>query len=104
MSLWEVVYSEQARLNLRNIYEYIAYNLLVPETAKKQAERIMKAIESLDDMPERNPLYEKEPWRSRGLRKLIVDNYIAFYLPIEKSKQILIVSIMYGGRNIEELI
>jgi len=104
MSLWQVVYSEQARLNLRNIYEYIAYDLLVPETAKKQAERIMKAIESLDDMPERNPLYEKEPWRSRGLRKLIVDNYITFYLPIEKSKQILIVSIMYGGRNIEELI
>jgi len=104
MSLWQVVYSEQATMNLRNIYEYIAYDLLVPETAKRQARRIMDAIEALNDMPERSPLYEKEPWRSRGLRKLIVDYYIAFYLPIEKSNQILITSIMYGGRNIEELI
>lgn len=30
---WNVVYSVKARQDLRSIYEYIAYKLLVPETA-----------------------------------------------------------------------
>ncbi len=31
---WEIVYTARAKRDLKNIYEYIAYNLLVPETAK----------------------------------------------------------------------
>ena len=64
----------------------------------------MDGIDALCDMPIRNPLYEKEPWRSRGLRKLIVENFIAFYLPMEKQKQVLIVTIMYGKRNVSEIL
>lgn len=104
MSLWSVIYSEQAKQDLHNIYQYIAYTLLMSDTADKQADRIMTAIESLNEMPERNPKYDKEPWYSRGLRKLMIDNYIAFYLPIENNRQVLIVSIMYGGRNIQEIL
>ena len=55
-------------------------------------------------MPERNPLYEKEPWRGRGLRKLIVDNFVAFYLPVEKSGHVLVVTVMYGKRDIARIL
>lgn len=64
--------------------------LLVPETAKKQVMRILEQVEKLDDMPNRFPLFEKEPWRSRGLRKLIIDNYIAFYYPNELVKEVVV--------------
>jgi toxin ParE1/3/4 len=64
----------------------------------------MTAIEGLDEMPMRLPLYDKEPWHSRGLRKLVVDNYLAFVLPIEKSSQVLIVTIMYAGRNVDQIL
>jgi len=30
MIKWQVVYSEQAELDLRSIYEYIAFSLLAP--------------------------------------------------------------------------
>lgn len=56
-------------------------------------------MEKLDDMPNRFPLFEKEPWHSRGLRKLIIDNYIAFYYTNEQVKEFIVFHIFYRGRN-----
>lgn len=62
---WKIKYTKQARQDLRDVYEYIADSLLVPETASKQSDRIMKAIRSLEEMPMRYPLYSDEPWYSQ---------------------------------------
>ena len=97
---WNVIYSAHARQDLRDIYEYIAYELLVPETASGQTGRIMKQIRSLEEMPMRHRLYEDEPWYSQGLRFFPVDNYLVFYLPSEADNTVTIVRIMYGGRDI----
>ena len=100
--IFHVAYSAEARQDLRDIYEYIACELLVPETAAGQTERIMKAIRSLEQMPMRHRLYEEEPWHSQGLRVLPVDNYLVFYLPDENSATVNIIRIMYGGRDIDK--
>ena len=100
--IFHVAYSAEARQDLRDIYEYIACELLVPETAAGQTERIMKAIRSLEQMPMRHRLYEEEPWHRQGLRVLPVDNYLVFYLPDENSATVNIIRIMYGGRDIDK--
>lgn len=100
--IYEVGYSAKARQDLREVYRYIAEELLVPETAKAQTSRIMKAIRSLEKMPMRHRLYEEEPWYSQGLRVLPVDNYIVFYLPDDTVGIVYIVRIMYGGRDIDK--
>ena len=97
---WNVVYSARARQDLRDIYEYIAYELLAPESALGQTGRIMKQIRSLEEMPFRHRLCEDEPWHSQGLRFFPVDNYLVFYLPSEADQTVTIVLIMYGGRDI----
>ena len=84
---WDIVYTAGARRDLRDIYEYIAYELLVPETAAGQTQRIMKEIRALDEMPMRFRLYEEEPWHSEGLRFFPVDNYLVFYLPEDKVEE-----------------
>lgn len=99
---WDVVYTERARRDLRGIYEYISYNLLAPETATGQTQRIMKEIRALDEMPMRFRLYDEEPWRSVGLRFFPVDNYLVFYLPDESKNIVNIVRIMYGGRDVRK--
>ncbi|MGM9974830.1 MAG: type II toxin-antitoxin system RelE/ParE family toxin [Clostridiaceae bacterium] len=99
---WKIIYSAKARQDLRDIYEYIAYNLCVPEIAKGQAQRIMNEIRSLDKIPMRHRLYDSEPWHSQGLRFFPVDNYLVFYLPNESKNTVNIVRIMYGGRNISK--
>ncbi len=64
----------------------------------------MDEIDSLETMPERYSLYEEEPWRSKGLRNLIVDNYLIFYFTDKSKRDVVIVSIMYGGRDVSQLL
>ena len=73
-----IEYTFRAREDLREIYEYITYELLVPETAKKLVERIMADIRFLENMPGRYPIYKNEPWHTRGLHFLPVKNYLVF--------------------------
>ena len=101
---WQVSYSDEAVHDLDCIYDYIANTLLEPITAENQTDRIMDAINSLDFMPLRHRLYDEEPWRSIGLRILPVDNYIVLYVPDELNKQVTIINIVYGGRDIHTIL
>jgi toxin ParE1/3/4 len=98
---YKIIYTEESEQDLVNVYRYIAMNLLMPETAKKQIDRIMNAIKGLDELPLRHKLYQDEPWHSEGMRVFPVDSYFVFYIVIEEEKTVAIVRIMYGGRNIE---
>ena len=96
----KIVYTNTAQRDLREIYEYIAYTLLVPNTAKAISEKIMREVRSLESLPERNPLYRDEPWHSQGVRFLRVKNYLVFYTVNPDADTVSIARIMYGGRDI----
>lgn len=99
---YEVELSVQADADLRGIYEYIAFTLLAPENAGGQLDRLEEGILSLEQYPMRHRAYEKEPWHSRGLRILPVDNYVLLYIPNEETRVVTIIRVMYGGRNIDK--
>ena len=96
-----IKYSEQAFNDLQAIYEYIAFELLVPGVAANQVDRIMKSIKALSEMPMMYKAYEEEPWRSKGIRVFPVDNYLVLYLPKENLNTVNIVRIIYGGRDVK---
>ena len=96
---WKVIYSDEAQKDLQEIYDYIAVILLEPEIAERQSERIMNAADSLISFPFRYRIYDIEPWRTKGLRILPIDNYIIFYKPNESTNIVQIIRIMYGGRD-----
>ena len=99
--IYEVELSEQADRDLRGIFEYIAFELQSPENAIGQLDRLEEQILSLDTMSERYRKYEKEPWKSRGLRVLPVDNYVVLYIPDSDKKVVTILRVMYAGRGID---
>ena len=99
--IYEVEVSEQADSDLRGIFEYIAFELQLPENVIGQLDRLEEQILSLDTMPERYRKYEKEPWKSRGLRELPVDNYVVLYIPDSDKKVVTILRVMYVGRDID---
>lgn len=41
---WEIKYTKHSMEDLKAIYEYIAFDLLAPDTASGQVNRIMKAV------------------------------------------------------------
>ena len=98
--IYEVEVSEQADSDLRGIFEYIAFELQSSQNASGQLDRLEEQILSLDTMPERYRKYEKEPWKSRGLRVLPVDNYVVLYIPDSDKKVVTILREMYVGRDI----
>jgi toxin ParE1/3/4 len=101
MTKWNVQYTKKSEEDLISIYKYIANILQEPVIAGKQVSRIMDAIEQLDEFPLRYHMYEKEPWKSKGLRVLSINKYLAFYIPDETKNTVTIVRIMYGGRDID---
>ena len=77
---YKVGYSVDALDDLREIYSYIANELLAPETATAQLGHIRKEVRSLDFMPARYALVDWEPWHSMKMHHLPVDNFIVYYL------------------------
>lgn len=101
---YKVGYSVDALDDLREIYSYIANELLVPETASAQLGCIRKEVRSLDFMPARYALAHWEPWHSMKMHQLPVDNFIVYYLVDDEERAVTVARIFYGGRDIEGII
>ena len=99
MKQYRVLITDEALNDMESIYEYIAEELLAPYTAMGQYNRIADAIETLDQMPERITLMESEPEKTRGLRKLIVDNYAVFFIIADDI--VIVTNVLYGASDIE---
>lgn len=97
---YKVVITEQANIDLREIFEYIAFTLLETEIAAGQLDRIEEAMYNLSEMPYRFKKIEDEPWNSRELHQMPVDNYIVFYIPKNENKTVTIIRVLYERRDI----
>lgn len=96
----EIEFTDQSKRDLRDILDYITYELQEPQVAVKLVRQITKDILSLNQMPMRYRLYNEEPWQSQGLRCFPVKNYLIFYYPDETKNIVYAVRIIYGGWDI----
>lgn len=69
MKQYDVKISHVALRDMEQIYSYIADCLMEPDTAMGQYNRIAKAIQSLNILPERCALVESEPERTQDCGK-----------------------------------
>ena len=99
---YSVVLAESARQDLFAIFKYIAVNLQSVQAAAGQFSRIERAIMSLERLPERYRLYDKEVWRGRNLRVMPVDHYLVFYVTAQETLTVTVLRVMYGGRDIDK--
>lgn len=99
--MYEVETTDQAETDLREIYEYIAFELLSPDNASGQLVRLEAHIEGLGEFPEKFRRYDKEPWHDRGMRVMPVDNYLVFYILDEVAALVTVIRIMYAGRDVD---
>lgn len=99
---YKILYSPEAVSDIENIYSYIAFELQVPETALSQVNRIRKQIRSLDCMPMRYALVEHEPWKSKKMHKVPVDNYVVYYMVNEDTFEVTVIRIFYSGQDLKQ--
>lgn len=96
---YEVYLTDNAFRQLQDAIGYISTVLLEPEVAKQWSLRLKAEIMSLDTMPFRFPLIEHEPWRSEGIRKMNVQNFLVYYWVNEKANTVWVTAIVYGKRD-----
>ena len=99
---YSVEVTHQALSDLRAIYEYITFELKSPQSASSLLSRLENQIMALDTLPERHRIYGIEPWKSRKLRIMPVDNYCIFYIVNNDTLTVQIVRVMYGKRDREK--
>ena len=99
MNKYNIEITEPAEKDLYEIGQYIATELLEPAFAKKVVGEISEAILKLEGLPLRNTLVADERLALCGIRKIIIDNYIVFYIANEEQKTVTIVRILYGRRD-----
>jgi len=104
MKEWKVQLTRHAEIDLYGIYEYIASTLLEPVVAWNLIQRIETRITKLNTMPQKLAVYPKEPWKSRGLRRVNEGKYAVFYIPTEKNYTVTVIRIVYGGRDIDHIL
>ena len=98
---YEVIISNQAQADLRDIFAHIAFGLQSKINAARQIDRIEKEIMSLSEMPERYKRYDREPWLSRNTHMVTVDRFCVLYQVDRDNGMVCILRVLYGGRDIE---
>ena len=96
---YEVRLTAQAVGQIEETVQYISKILLEPETARKWADTLQYEIEKLGFMPSRYRLMEEEPWRTKGIRKAPIKNFLIYYLIDEEQKVVWIMAVIYGRRD-----
>ncbi len=104
MKQYKVLMTEPAVDDLQEIVQYISDELFEPVIAKKLVGKIKEAVMSLDKLPTRHALVADERLAMQEIRKLIVENYIAFYMISEKDETVTIIRILYSRRDWEHLL
>lgn len=92
--------TDQARTDIRGIYEYIAFALQSKINADRQLDRIEREILSLSEMPERYKVLDLGFEAAKTVRMVAVDRYCVIYHVSKERGVVQILRILYGGRDI----
>ena len=98
---YTVEMTEQAKADIRGIYEYIAFTLQSKINADRQLDRIEREILSLSDMPERYKILDLGFEAAKTVRMVTVDRYCVIYHVSKEYRVVRIIRILYGGRDIQ---
>ena len=91
----------KAQSDLKNIIEYVSVVLSNKQAANDLMTAFKNAFERVCVFPESCPVLNNSFLKYKGLRKLLVNNYIVFYRV--KDNTIQIVRIMYAMQNYQEV-
>lgn len=85
----KIIYTPQARNDLREIRDYISHELRNPTAAKNVTDKVLKSIHLLADQPLLGVSVSEKTGRNTDFRCLFSGNYGVFYLPNDENIEII---------------
>lgn len=96
---YEIKVTRQALEQMREIAHYISYDLMAPEAADNLLDDLKASILKLSVLPKKYPLIEEEPWRSEGVHKIVVKNFLVYYWINEEYNKVQVTAVIYSKRD-----
>ena len=96
---YAVELSELAINQIAQIKQYIIEKLNNPNAAERVVDRLKAQMGKLSTIPERVVLVEMEPWRSKGVHKYVMGNYIAYFVIDDLSRKVIITAVVLSSRE-----
>lgn len=103
-SNYSMKFTPKAQDDLDEIYGYISTKLFDDIATENLMDNIENNIMRLANFPLSSSFVMDEPLKSRGYHKLVVDNYIVFYLVNDEEKQVAIMRILYGATKYQDIL
>ena len=103
-SNYKLKFTPKAEEDLDEIYGYISTKLFAETAAESLMDKIENAFMRLEVYPFSCSFVFDEPLKSRGYRKLIIDNYITFYLVNKSEKQVIIMRVLYRASDYKNVL
>ena len=97
-------FTKKAEADLGEILSYISVELSNPEAAASFLKDLQTVLTSICSVPTIGSIVENEFLPDKEIRKSLVGNYVLYYLPDAVEMTIYILRILYGRRNLDELV
>lgn len=91
--------TKKAEDDLNAAADYIEFTLLNPQAADDLIDKADKELSSLTETPQIHRLVDDPFLNVLGIRFILVNNYMAFFLINEEEKTVYIIRFLYGKRN-----
>lgn len=91
-------------LDLQIIYDYISNILKSSENADNTINAIENKIKDLCNVPKRGMEYPNEPWKTKGLRMVFLNNYTIFYYVFDDDNIVKVVKVAYSKMDFNSLL
>lgn len=76
MNEYEVRVIRQALEQIKEIVHYISNDLMAPDAAHNLLDKMKAEITKLSSFPKKHALIDEEPWRTEGVRKVVIPSII----------------------------
>ncbi|QRN48992.1 type II toxin-antitoxin system RelE/ParE family toxin [Macrococcoides bohemicum] len=99
--LYRITYSELAKQEIENIFNYIVYDLKNVKAAIDLRNNINRKFKSLKQFPYAYPIYKTQKDLEEEYRILVVNNYLLFYIVDDANKKISIERVIYRRKKLD---
>ena len=96
--------SQKAEADLEDIISYLAVELCNPQAASAFADKLENVIDETRFFPESGAPISNAFLSNTEVRKKLVGSYVLYYLPVSGESMIYVLRIVYGRRNMDEIL
>lgn len=99
MKEYEVRVTRQALEQIKEIVHYISNDLMAPDAAHNLLDKMEAEITKLSSFPKKHDLIDEEPWRTEGVRKIVVKNFLIYYWVDDENNRVQVTAVIFSRRE-----